>query len=93
MLHWKEFSAWVAIDGKETLEYDVEISEDQKTVTCWIASELGKVTIRIFASDSILHTDCGSMQYRNFLSIGKTLHSTELSLGKSKWTELVAGEK
>ncbi|KAJ6594448.1 hypothetical protein B0H19DRAFT_1095537 [Mycena capillaripes] len=42
MLHWKEFSAWVTIDGEEVAEYNVETSEDAKTVTCWIASELGK---------------------------------------------------
>ncbi|KAJ6498800.1 hypothetical protein C8R45DRAFT_980019 [Mycena sanguinolenta] len=38
----KEFSAWVCIDGKEVPEYNVEISEADRTVTCWIASELGK---------------------------------------------------
>ncbi|KAJ7141254.1 hypothetical protein C8R44DRAFT_763071 [Mycena epipterygia] len=42
MLSWKEFSAWITIDGIETPEYSVETSEDQNTVTCWIASELGK---------------------------------------------------
>ncbi|KAF7357829.1 hypothetical protein MVEN_00829000 [Mycena venus] len=42
MLHWKEFSAWITIDGKEAVEYNVETLEDEKTVTCWIASELGK---------------------------------------------------
>ena len=52
MLHWKEFSAWVTIDGKEVVEYDVETSEDEKTVTCWIASELGKVSLRqVFVQD------------------------------------------
>ncbi|KAF7376580.1 hypothetical protein MSAN_00074400 [Mycena sanguinolenta] len=38
----KEFSAWVCIDGKEVPEYSIEVSEADKTVTCWIASELGK---------------------------------------------------
>ncbi|KAJ7212934.1 hypothetical protein GGX14DRAFT_445715 [Mycena pura] len=42
MLQWKEFTAWVSIEGKEAKEYDVKTSEKQKTVTCWIASELGK---------------------------------------------------
>lgn len=42
-MHLKEFKAWITIDGKEAVEYDVQTSEDQKTVTCWIASELGKV--------------------------------------------------
>ncbi|KAF8199960.1 hypothetical protein K438DRAFT_1966300 [Mycena galopus ATCC 62051] len=44
MLLWKDqFSAWVTIDGKDAIEYDVQTSEDNKTVTCWIASELGKI--------------------------------------------------
>ncbi|KAJ7933802.1 hypothetical protein B0H13DRAFT_682780 [Mycena leptocephala] len=42
MLHFRECSAWITIDGEELVEYEVETSEDQKTVTCWIASELGK---------------------------------------------------
>ncbi|KAJ7467187.1 hypothetical protein FB451DRAFT_1260410 [Mycena latifolia] len=45
MLHFKEFTAWVSIDGNEALEYGIETSEDQKSVTCWIASELGKTFI------------------------------------------------
>ncbi|KAJ7267542.1 hypothetical protein B0H12DRAFT_114284 [Mycena haematopus] len=42
MLQCKGFAAWVSIDGTEAPEYGVEISEDQKSVTCWIPSELGK---------------------------------------------------
>ncbi|KAJ7646753.1 hypothetical protein FB45DRAFT_891321 [Roridomyces roridus] len=44
MLHSpdRRFSAWITIEGVETQEYSVETSEDGKTVTCWIASELGK---------------------------------------------------
>ncbi|KAJ7782354.1 hypothetical protein DFH07DRAFT_321257 [Mycena maculata] len=37
-----QFSAWLCIDGKETTEYEVVTSEDKKTITCYIASELGK---------------------------------------------------
>ncbi|KAJ7761011.1 hypothetical protein B0H16DRAFT_557321 [Mycena metata] len=42
MLQLGNFSAWISIDGKAATEYDVEISDDKKTATCWIASELGK---------------------------------------------------
>ncbi|KAJ7162060.1 hypothetical protein C8R46DRAFT_342870 [Mycena filopes] len=42
MLQFREFSAWITIDGQQTPEYAVEVSEDKRTVTCWIASELGK---------------------------------------------------
>ena len=57
MLHWKEFSAWVTIDGKEVVEYDVETSEDEKTVTCWIASELGKVSLcQVFVQELLRYS-------------------------------------
>ncbi|KAJ7121338.1 hypothetical protein C8R43DRAFT_1033888 [Mycena crocata] len=56
MLHWKDFSAWISIDGTETPEYDIEMSEDKKTVTCWIASELGK-TFSIHWRNSSYHHD------------------------------------
>ncbi|KAJ7646771.1 hypothetical protein FB45DRAFT_1019068 [Roridomyces roridus] len=36
------FCAWITIEGVVTPEYSVETSADGKTVTCWIASELGK---------------------------------------------------
>ncbi|KAJ7162065.1 hypothetical protein C8R46DRAFT_342928 [Mycena filopes] len=42
MLHSKEFSAWVAIDGVEAPEYGVEVSENEQDITCWIPSEVGK---------------------------------------------------
>ncbi|KAJ7661655.1 hypothetical protein B0H17DRAFT_1094095 [Mycena rosella] len=42
MLHSTEFSAWIAIDGVEVPEYDVEISENQQEYSCWIPSEVGK---------------------------------------------------
>ncbi|KAJ7049705.1 hypothetical protein C8F01DRAFT_1181591 [Mycena amicta] len=36
------FNACITIDGVQATEYEVEVSPDQKTVTCWVASELGK---------------------------------------------------
>jgi hypothetical protein len=36
-------SAHVAIEGEKTEAYNVEVSSDKKTATCWIASEAGKV--------------------------------------------------
>ncbi|CAK5281317.1 unnamed protein product, partial [Mycena citricolor] len=42
MLHFDKFDAWVTIDGQETVEYGVETAADEKKVTCWIASQLGK---------------------------------------------------
>ncbi|KAK7000724.1 hypothetical protein R3P38DRAFT_1833727 [Favolaschia claudopus] len=50
MLYWEDgdaassqkFSAWISIEGQDAVEYDVQTSKEDKTVTCWIASELGK---------------------------------------------------
>ena len=46
MLNYKEFSCWIEIEGEEAKEYDTRQTENDKgiaTVTCWIASEAGKV--------------------------------------------------
>lgn len=43
MLQLDKFSAWVTIDGEETSEYNVEISDDGTEATCWIASQVNKV--------------------------------------------------
>jgi hypothetical protein len=48
MLHYRAFSAWVTIDGVMAPEYAVEISDDENTVTGWIASETGKVGLADF---------------------------------------------
>ncbi|KAF4571660.1 hypothetical protein EYR36_009003 [Pleurotus pulmonarius] len=42
MLQLEKFTAWVTIDGEETPEYNVEISDDGKEATCWIASQVNK---------------------------------------------------
>lgn len=40
------YSAWVQVDDKELEQFNVELldSDNGKTVTCWIASEVGKVS-------------------------------------------------
>ncbi|KAF8199826.1 hypothetical protein K438DRAFT_1966188 [Mycena galopus ATCC 62051] len=61
MLHFGEFSAWVSIDGTEAPEYGVEIAEDQKSVTCWIASELGKKFSVDWTNKSYSGQTCGTV--------------------------------
>ncbi|KAF7291089.1 hypothetical protein MKEN_01490800 [Mycena kentingensis (nom. inval.)] len=36
------FNAWITIDGQRASEYQVVVSDDKQTVTCWVASQLGK---------------------------------------------------
>lgn len=38
------FTAWVECRGAELTPYNAERSEDGKSVTCWILSEVGKVS-------------------------------------------------
>ncbi|KAF8199959.1 hypothetical protein K438DRAFT_1822920 [Mycena galopus ATCC 62051] len=96
MLQWKEeFTAWITIDGKEAVEYDVQTSEDNKTVTCWIASELGKkfticwkklpTTPRSAGSHQIDGNDCGGtraceQERRRRASSSSTLSLQDLGL-------------
>lgn len=45
MVTFNGLEAWITIDGSEAhaTEYSVETYEENKTITCWIASEVGKV--------------------------------------------------
>ncbi|KAJ7187776.1 hypothetical protein C8R46DRAFT_1052560 [Mycena filopes] len=45
-MHFNHFSAWIIIEGREAPEYAVEVFEDDRIVTCWIPSELGKWTVK-----------------------------------------------
>lgn len=89
MLQFREFFAWVSIDGVEAPEYGVEISEDQKSVTCWIASELGKVHHIVLP----LSNPTPIQMRRNSLYTGETRHTTATLLDRSTWTEISAGAK
>ncbi|KAF7322052.1 hypothetical protein MKEN_00728200 [Mycena kentingensis (nom. inval.)] len=42
MPEWYGFHCWISIEGRDAEEYGVQTSIEDKTVTCWIASELGK---------------------------------------------------
>lgn len=42
-LSYKSYQAWIKIDGKESQCYSTDVDHAKKTVTCWIASEAGKV--------------------------------------------------
>ncbi|KAL0563691.1 hypothetical protein V5O48_018371 [Marasmius crinis-equi] len=43
MLQFNKYSAWITVDDKPLEEYEVKVDEATSTVTCWIASELGKM--------------------------------------------------
>ncbi|KIM74258.1 hypothetical protein PILCRDRAFT_80278, partial [Piloderma croceum F 1598] len=35
----KDFSSWITIEDKKADEFNIEVSDDRKCVTCWIASK------------------------------------------------------
>ena len=43
MLSLSNVSAWIEVDGKELEQYGIEEDSDRSLVTCWIASQAGKV--------------------------------------------------
>ncbi|KAJ7933800.1 hypothetical protein B0H13DRAFT_1592038 [Mycena leptocephala] len=78
MLHCKEFSAWVSIEGKVTEEYGVEISEDQKSVTCWIPSELGKKFSVQWKNESYYHDTRGRVKMDGNYCGGKVIYARKI---------------
>ncbi|KAJ6507174.1 hypothetical protein C8R47DRAFT_1066066 [Mycena vitilis] len=42
MVHYGGISCWIEIEDSSTTEYHVQTFNDQRVVTCWIASEVGK---------------------------------------------------
>ncbi|KAJ7680834.1 Alpha/Beta hydrolase protein [Mycena polygramma] len=78
MLQSKEFSAWVSIEGQEVPEYDVEISDDKKTITCWIASELGKKFSVHWKNSSYRETTLGTIKMDGNSCGGKYIYAQNL---------------
>ncbi|KAJ7646748.1 hypothetical protein FB45DRAFT_1019050 [Roridomyces roridus] len=79
MLHSPDgsFSAWIATDGVEVPEYHVATSADQKTVTCWIPSEMGKrFSIHWKNSSYTTHTQ-GDIKLDGNSFVGKILYGDE----------------
>ncbi|KAJ7879592.1 hypothetical protein B0H14DRAFT_3858440 [Mycena olivaceomarginata] len=80
MLHSprNEFSAWVCIDGEKAPEYDVKISEDGRTVTCWIASELGKEFSVHWTNSSFAGCTAGQVRMDGAECGGKVIYGNVL---------------
>lgn len=43
MVQFGTYHVWIEVDGDELPEFNVDVEEDKKKVTCWIPSEAGKV--------------------------------------------------
>ncbi|KAJ7680697.1 hypothetical protein DFH06DRAFT_939276, partial [Mycena polygramma] len=89
MLQWKEFSAWISIDGREPEEYGVEVDEDEKTVTCWIASELGKKFSVHWSNTSYCHDTRGKVSMdgvpcSSYIIFGGNVPKTRVADGVSE---------
>jgi sulfur transfer protein SufE len=55
MLRLGTSSVWIEIDGKPAPTYDVQVAQDAKVVSGWIASQTGKVR------NVFYHTRCQSI--------------------------------
>ncbi|KAJ6507202.1 hypothetical protein C8R47DRAFT_86855 [Mycena vitilis] len=78
MLQSNEFTAWVSIEGQEAPEYDVEISDDKKIITCWIASELGKKFSVHWKNSSYRQTTLGTIKMDGKSCGGKYIYAQNL---------------
>jgi hypothetical protein len=49
-----KYEAWIVVENQEIEHYEVEVNEESKVATCWIASTAGKVvSIRFIQSLSL----------------------------------------
>ena len=53
-IRFGKHGARVKIEDEEIQHYDIQVDRDEKEVTCWIASEAGKVWELFFRYDMIL---------------------------------------
>jgi hypothetical protein len=44
-----EYEAWVVVENQEIEHYGVEMNEESKVATCWIASTAGKVVSHVLS--------------------------------------------
>ncbi len=42
-LNLGQYEAWVIVEGQEIEHYAIEVNEETKVASCWIASTAGKV--------------------------------------------------
>ena len=42
---FQAFHATIRVDGEDLSEYDVQVDDNEKQVSCWIPSEAGKVMV------------------------------------------------
>jgi len=63
MVNFGPYHAWVTVDDEELPEFNTEVDEVAKRVTCWIPSEAGKVCDALntcLRAQSFLTGVCGS---------------------------------
>ncbi|KAJ7467188.1 hypothetical protein FB451DRAFT_407873 [Mycena latifolia] len=75
MLQWKEFSAWITIDGKVAPEFDVKTLEDEKEVACWIPSKLGKTFELHWKNSFYRHNTMGNIKVDGSECGGMIIHT------------------
>ncbi|KAJ7049692.1 hypothetical protein C8F01DRAFT_1181564 [Mycena amicta] len=92
MLDWhNQFRAWITIEDRPAEEYDVQISEADNTVTCWIASELGKA--RSCLPPLVSYSRKNRLHTRSLRLIGKIGHFAGDSDGRVLCDGILCGGK
>lgn len=66
-----QYMAWVVVEGQEVEHYDIEVNEENKVASCWIASTAGKVMV-----SSLYKTYWESPKYYFSASVWKQLKLT-----------------
>ncbi|KAJ3775617.1 hypothetical protein FB446DRAFT_724426 [Lentinula raphanica] len=72
-LAFKDFSAWIEVDGSELPLFDVNVEGNE--VSCWIPSEVGKAFVVKFAAGRRRHSMMGRVYMDGKRFRGKTMHA------------------
>ena len=80
--------AWIEIEGTKADEFDIRTDRKEEVVTCWIASEVGKVRSKVLVHPSTA-SQKPTLRTSRLVYILKTRSTVHtISMVKLKWTAL-----
>ena len=68
-IRFGEHGARVMIEDKEIQNYPIHIDQAKKEVSCWIASEAGKVRVKSLFSRLVYDISCNCSSFSNLKQI------------------------
>ncbi len=90
MLIKENLSAWVEIEGVATHEYNIEVKEDGTHVTCWIASEEGKVSNTTHTNMTTVIANAGNVLLAPYKSFSVHIKDASCSIATC-WSPRIDG--